>query len=289
MHIKQLISRILNCAIANRLVWFLATVIACLTHGVPGQIRCYQYLLFLKYQLSRDYIDSQLRLLFPYLVVSSGPFKGLKYTNTKSIGSTIFPKLLGTYESELFSSLFGLLANDYDEVYDIGCAEGYYAVGVALKCPRTKVVAFDVNASARTLCRQLAEVNEVIDRIDFHAHCTPQHLLAIDPTKRSLIISDCEGYEMQLFTEEVMVALRNSDLLIEVHEHKGASLSSLIKILSNGHDVQVIDSVPDLLRAQQTTLPNAKNYPLTQRVVLMSELRSHRMYWILACPRKPRK
>ena len=38
--------------------------------------------------------------LIPDLTVASGSFIGLKYAKIKSFGSTIAPKILGTYEAE---------------------------------------------------------------------------------------------------------------------------------------------------------------------------------------------
>lgn len=68
---------------------------------------------------------------FGDLVVKSGPFRGLQYIVAESICSALVPKLLGSYESELHETLERLLCNDYDLVLDIGCAEGFYAVGIA--------------------------------------------------------------------------------------------------------------------------------------------------------------
>lgn len=41
------------------------------------------------------------RDVFPDLIVKHGPFKGMKYPAVKSVGSSLFPKLLGCYEKEI--------------------------------------------------------------------------------------------------------------------------------------------------------------------------------------------
>ncbi|MBT8196145.1 MAG: hypothetical protein KJO64_06945, partial [Bacteroidia bacterium] len=61
------------------------------------------------------------------LVVLNGPFKGLKYSSDNSFGSAFYPKLLGVYEKELHVVFNQIQNNNYSEIIDVGCAEGYYA------------------------------------------------------------------------------------------------------------------------------------------------------------------
>jgi hypothetical protein len=44
----------------------------------------------------------------------------------------------------------------YDRVINVGCAEGYYAVGFATRMPETDVIAFDIDPIARRQTRHLA-------------------------------------------------------------------------------------------------------------------------------------
>jgi hypothetical protein len=62
------------------------------------------------------------------MTVANGPFKGLRYPSVHTFGSALFPKLLGSYESELHPVLGGMMGNGYTTVVDIGCGEGYCAV-----------------------------------------------------------------------------------------------------------------------------------------------------------------
>ena len=54
------------------------------------------------------------------------------------MGSVLIPKLLGSYEQELQPLLQRLAAQNYSEIVDIGCAEGYYAIGLGGCFPRAK-------------------------------------------------------------------------------------------------------------------------------------------------------
>ena len=63
--------------------------------------------------------------------ITGGPFKGMDYVTAATEGPLI-PRLLGTYESELHPYLAKLAGGGIDYcVIDVGCAEGYYAVGPA--------------------------------------------------------------------------------------------------------------------------------------------------------------
>ena len=48
-------------------------------------------------------------------------------------GSACVPKILGTYEKEISSTLEALLELEFDVIVVVGAAEGFYPVGFALK------------------------------------------------------------------------------------------------------------------------------------------------------------
>ena len=62
----------------------------------------------------------------------------------------IFSKLLGFYEKELQKVIKNLIKRDCEIAVDVGCAEGYYTVGLArvFKDKETKVLAYDINKKA---------------------------------------------------------------------------------------------------------------------------------------------
>lgn len=92
--------------------------------------------------------------------VLNGPFSGMRYGN-RAHGSFLMPKLLGTYEMEVHSIMNDVIQNPPRIFIDVGCAEGYYAVGFALKCPDAHVLAFDIAEEARELTKELALANGV--------------------------------------------------------------------------------------------------------------------------------
>ena len=66
--------------------------------------------------------------------VASGPFAGMRHGDI-AVGSVLTVKLLGTYEKELWPIIDQIIATAYPLIIDIGAAEGYYAVGLAMRIP----------------------------------------------------------------------------------------------------------------------------------------------------------
>jgi hypothetical protein len=160
------------------------------------------------------------------LVVRNGPFTGLKYL-PESTGSSLLPKLLGTYEGALQPELALFLQRRYDNVINIGCAEGYYAVGFANHWPGVRVIAFDIDLAARERCARLAALNGVANQITILGECNPERL-ASAIGHRSLIISDCEGCEAQLLDPDIVEGIERCDLIVELHPWVNTAIPDLI-------------------------------------------------------------
>ena len=84
-------------------------------------------------------------------VVMQGPLKGLDFLPQSAEGCHI-AKLLGCYEQPLQPHIEAAIAANYLTILNIGCAEGYYAVGMASRMPHTQVLAFDLNPTAQEVC-----------------------------------------------------------------------------------------------------------------------------------------
>lgn len=88
--------------------------------------------------------------------VLSGPLKGLDFVDQSAEGCHV-AKLLGCYEQPLQPYIKRALSKNYTTVINIGCAEGYYAVGFARAIPKVTSLAFDSDPNAQESCRNLAE------------------------------------------------------------------------------------------------------------------------------------
>ena len=152
------------------------------------------------------------------LEVLSGPFKGMRYGDF-SYNSALIPKLLGTYEADLHGWVGEALGAGYDAVINIGCAEGYYAVGFAYANPGIDVVAFDTSSVALDMMSKLAALNGLQDRVRVADAHTPAELESLlRRYRRPLLLVDIEGAEDELLDIRRAPSLESADMIIETHD-----------------------------------------------------------------------
>lgn len=172
--------------------------------------------------------------------VQEGPFAGLILTDMAH-AEQIGPYLLGVYESELDEAWDTVLRGTYTQIIDIGAKFGYYAVGLAKQFPDASVVAFDTDWWARKATRQMASANRA-GNVGVKGYCSPEWL-AQHAHAAALIISDCEGYEAELFSPKVISRLRHATLIIETHDCFVPGVSDgLQSAFGDTHVVRVYDN-----------------------------------------------
>ena len=221
--------------------------------------------------------------LSPNGLILDGLFKGMKYPSYAASGSTLVPKILGCYESELIPA-FEHLDPSYEIIIDIGCAEGFYATGLALRYPNAIVHSYYTDASALARATAMAEANGVADRIRFHALATVAELASADK-RRALVIVDCEGDERFLFSHQNIKALCNSDLIIELHPHVYPDMNEYLQSLfAATHSRQLITAVPD--QQKNIDLPPIRHLPLETRKLCVAEFRGNFQQWMVCTPRR---
>ena len=226
------------------------------------------------------------RRLSPDLCVLRGPFEGLRYPHEQSHGSTLISKLIGSYESEIQPIVETCCRDDYVAVVDIGCAEGYYAVGLARRLANTRVLAVDIQPKALELCEQMAALNGVDDRVECASAFDWAWLDRLGPDERALILSDCEGFELELFSPESIRRLARHDVLIETHDFIDASISQTLRDRFEAtHVVSEIWSLHDCFRATVCGIPELLEFDLQTRWRIIQEGRPKTMSWLVMRPR----
>lgn len=148
--------------------------------------------------------------------VRSGPFKGMGIVAEKGWGSDLPARILGTYERELHPVIEMLASARIRHIYDIGCADGYYAVGLALRIPESRVVGYDVDDHALDLTHRNAVLNGVESRVETRGKCASKDLERLP--SRSAVFMDCEGSELYLLTDRVAKANPDTKFVIECHD-----------------------------------------------------------------------
>jgi hypothetical protein len=232
--------------------------------------------------LYRRQLDLLIRARFADLTVRHGPFKGLRYPSAESLCSALVPKLLGSYERELQPTFETLCRTPYPLVIDIGSAEGYYAVGLARRIPGASVNAFDIDANARDLCNQMAKANGVENRVHVLGNCAPDDLRMLVNGRRALVVCDCEGFELELFTPHVVSALTAADLLVETHDFVGTDITGiLVDRFRATHEVSVLTSVDDDSKAREYHYPELDGLEQHARKFALAERRPGLMKWLV--------
>ena len=185
--------------------------------------------------------------------VQAGPFRGMRLS-PMTWKEHLGPYLLGTYECELHPWFHWILEQPFTGVVDIGAKFGYYAVGLGRKYPEVRVVAFDTDHWARKATREMAVANGIVGSVDVLGYCTPTRLGSV-LTERTLIVSDCEGYERVLFGEGATAGLRSATMIVELHEELSPGVGAAIRAsLAKSHFIDETLSVNAAPRSVPTDL-----------------------------------
>jgi hypothetical protein len=131
--------------------------------------------------------------------------------------SLLSAKVIGSYESPIHRWINDAIGRNYNTIVDIGCAEGYYAVGFALKVKSAQVYAYDIDPTARASTAALAQLNGVADRVRIRGRCSAAELDQ-EVSPGALVFCDIEGAEFDLLRPDVAGSLRHADLIVEAHD-----------------------------------------------------------------------
>jgi hypothetical protein len=173
-------------------------------------------------------------------VVMQGPLAGLDFLPQSAEGCHI-AKLLGCYEQPLQPFIEEAIHLAYPTILNIGCAEGYYAVGMARRMPATRVLAFDLNPKAQEVCTQLALKNHVSDRVTVGALFSPADFAACAGTEPVLLLCDIEGAERELLDPIASPALKGMDIIVESHDCLIPGITAMLMArFKDSHDITLV-------------------------------------------------
>jgi hypothetical protein len=216
--------------------------------------------------------------------VRTGPFAGFEYPDWAMTEVDLFsPKILGTYEVETMPALEALLALEPSTAINIGAAEGFYAVGLALRLPGAVVHAFEIDERLRSQLKAIAEHNGVADRIRIEGECTVDALRElVRPEPGTLIVSDCEGGELELLDPIAIPALTSSALLVETHDLLVKDATRVVADrFAPTHQIGHIEAIPRYV----DDVPDIDFMPLVSQQLAISEFRRGPQAWLTLRPR----
>ena len=223
--------------------------------------------------------------------VGYGPFKGLVLTNNRqgqmtwSFGSRA-ATLLGIYEQEVLNMLSEMSSRKRNFI-DIGAADGYYAVGCLVNNLYENAICYEISNDARKVIEINARNNLVENRITIRGEAKKDFYLEIDSSILwdSVILIDIEGGEFDLLDANAFRYLKNSVIIIELHDwffQNGRELKEkLLSAAEVTHDIkQVQTSTRDLSKFVELEGMND-----TDRWLICSEGRGQLMTWLRLTPK----
>ena len=217
-------------------------------------------------------------------IIVGGIFKGVKHTG-EAHGSTLCPKILGSYEKEIAQELNNI-CKEKDTFIDIGCAEGYYTTGVAKTSCIDTIIGVDISDSALEQARKSASINEVDHKCQFFSKIKPAAKLI---KGKSLIMIDVDGSEISVI-KELMSGLSTStkqasELLIETDFHPdGRSNENEISGELIKHGFSVTKSIEQSIHHRFSDISHQLTTSLLDQVIYGLEGRPSNQKWLIAKP-----
>lgn len=213
--------------------------------------------------------------------VAYGPFKGLKMSEktwwSRPSRAAMF---LGIYEQEVLQSLMDT-PDDYNTFIDIGAADGYYAVGSLVSGKFSSVYCFEMSDRGQQAILDNATMNKKQQNIEIFGKADSgfEKNLPKDKLERSVILVDIEGAEFDLLTSVLFEKMKNSIIIVEIHEWRvpdgKARLDGLKKAALETHRMSELTTMSrDLSR-----FPELETMSDTDRWLICSEGRGRLMKW----------
>ena len=241
------------------------------------------YQIFYKRHLKQQVSMAINKLYKEEIYVLNGPFRGMKYLSTSN-GSQLLPKLIGSYEEPIHNWIFNIINNPiYSVIVDVGCAEGYYAVGFARSQHRPQIFAFDIDNSALVNAKKLSVINGLSESIKFYNKFefkALKNILNDNPNQKVLIFMDIEGDERNFLDTTKYPLIKECDILVELHDCFYPGLTQKINsFFSQTHNIEIVKDYP---WREGVYSFNSKDFSSEETLFLFNENRPNGMSWMLA-------
>ena len=217
--------------------------------------------------------------------VQDGPFAGMTLTSESSWDAhgDKTAKLLGFYEEEIYPSIEDAIAAEPDVAINVGCAEGFYAIGLARRLPNSRVIASDIDSRAQEVCANCASANFVAARVQVVGGLDAAGLNElIGPAAKPFVFMDCEGAEMELLDPVIAPNLVRTRFLVELHDFANDAITPVLTgRFSATHDLTFISEGP----RDPNRSPILARINSLDRWLAVCENRPQQMSWLYAVPK----
>ncbi len=210
-------------------------------------------------------------------VVRAGLFQGMEFLPDCAEGCYL-PKLLGCYEAELEPYFTQTIERNYQAVINVGCSEGFYAVGLARLMSQVHIYAYDTNQAAHADCRQLADQNGVTNRLTIGGTFAPTDFQQF-ADRKTLVLCDIEGGEADLLDPVAAPALSKMDIIVELHDGFVPGIQELL--IDRFDQTHRISIVPDAILPHPILPILVQSWGSLDRLLAICEWRAFPTPWLV--------
>jgi hypothetical protein len=223
--------------------------------------------------------------------VVAGPFRGMKIQLSPLSSRHLLGYILGSQELELREVIGRIVERSYGTIINVGAADGYYAVGLALRLPSARIEAFETLGEFHPLIESSARLNGVSARIALRGMCDANALRRSleQATPPALVVMDIEGGEVDLLDPQSIPQLRQTDILVETHDAFVAQATdTLVDRFWQTHNVECYTAQARILPDFPADfLPAFRRWFPRLAVDLMDERRTGVQRWLFLAAKWP--
>ena len=216
--------------------------------------------------------------------IVAGPFRGMRISLSALSKRHLLGYILGSQECELREVVGRIIDRRYPRIVNVGAADGYYAIGLALRTPAAQVEAFETLPEFHPVIARSARLNGVADRIALHGTCSTA---ALDRSLAQtdgpvLLVMDIEGGERELLDPDAVPELRRADILVETHDAFVPDVTdTLIERFWPTHHIECYTAQPRIAADfPEHFLPRLRRWFPSLAVDLMDERRTGIQRWL---------
>ena len=212
-------------------------------------------------------------------------FEGMKLNRDTWWGKNdLGAQCLGLYEKEILD-LFSD-KGPFDTFFDIGAADGYYAIGMLHAQMAKRAICFEASEKGRLAIKDNWLTNNSVGELEIKGEADEASIVKIasELTAKSLVLIDIEGFEFSLLTPNVISRLSECQLIIEIHnwvENFSFKYKTLLTNLDLHFEVQAIEFTD----RNTQSIPLLRSYTDDNRLLVTSERRPCLMRFLHLVPR----
>ena len=132
-----------------------------------------------------------------------------------------------------------IIKNQFEHLIVAGTGEGFYAVGINMKCQILKNTFFEIDSNARKNFKELARINHLTN-YKLYDKCTLKSFKKVlVKGLKTFVLMDIEGDELTILNPEVIPDLKKCTILVEIHDFKNSSIGKIIfSRFQHSHNIQ---------------------------------------------------